>query len=335
MIITRTPFRISFFGGGTDHRHWYERHGGEVLSTTINKYCYVSCRWLPPFFVHRHRIVWSKIELVHDVDEIVHPTVRSVLRFLGAEHGVEIHHDADLPARTGIGSSSSFAVGLLHALHLLKGGDPDKRQLALEAIHVEQNLNKENVGVQDQTAASFGGLNHIAFGGRREIDVRPVHVAPARLRELESHLMLFFTGQSRTSSDIAAAQIRNARKKTRELKAMQAMVKPAMKILRGKGDLSGFGRLLHESWELKRTLAGSITNSLVDEIYSAGRSGGAVGGKLLGAGGGGFILFFVPPERRGSVLRKLDRLLHVPFRFETEGTKVVFRENDMLNGGHP
>ena len=325
MIITRTPFRISFFGGGTDYPVWYEKNSGAVLSATIDKYCYISCRYLPPFFEHRSRVVWSKIESVKHIDEIEHPAVREILKFTGMREGVEIHHDADLPARSGLGSSSSFVVGLLHAIHALKGRLVTKRQLALDAIHVEQERLKENVGCQDQAAAAFGGFNKVEFGGPQKIAVHPVTLSPAKLTAFQDHLAVFFTGFSRNASEIAKEQIANTDKNHRELSAMRQMVDEATAILNhSSGNLDDFGKLLHESWQLKRTLASNITNPAIDEIYRAAREAGALGGKLLGAGGGGFLLFFVKPEHQRGVRERLKDLLYVPVRFENLGSQIIY-----------
>ena len=328
MIISRTPFRISFFGGGTDYPAWYRENGGAVLGTSINRYCYISCRRLPPFFEHRHRIVYSQTELVQEVDDIRHPAVRAALHHMGIAEGLEIHHDGDLPARTGLGSSSAFTVGILHALHALEGSMPSRMQLATEAIHLEQDLLQESVGCQDQVLAAHGGLNLVTFGPPLDIRVRPVTVRRERLDELQSRLMLFFTGFSRTASDIACEQIRQTPNRGRELTEMRAMVDQAVRILDGTCDLEEFGRLLDASWQLKRGLTDRISTPHTDDVYRRGTAAGATGGKLLGAGGGGFMLFFVDPERRQTVKDALDGLLHVPFRFEDAGSQIVFYEPD-------
>lgn len=324
MVITRTPFRISFFGGGTDYPVWYEKNGGAVLSTSIDKYCYISCRYLPPFFEHKSRIVWSKIESVRSREEIQHPAVRGVLQHFGIDEGLEIHHDADLPARAGLGSSSSFTVGLVHALHALRGKMVSKRELALDAIHVEQEVLKENVGSQDQAIAAFGGLNRIEFGGPHRIAVQPVTIARERSGLLQDRLMLFFTGISRNASEIAAEQIKNTHAKSAELTKMSGMVHEAVGILTGSGSLDDFGKLLHEAWQVKRSLSSRISSSFIDETYASAMEAGALGGKLLGAGGGGFILFFVKPEHQTRVRERLKKLLCVPFRFENLGSQVIY-----------
>lgn len=329
MIISRTPYRVSFFGGGTDYPAWYAEHGGSVLSTAIDKYCYIFCRRLPPFFEHRSRIVYSQIETVGSHEDIRHPSVRECLKYLDVTEGIEIHHDGDLPARTGVGSSSSFTVGLLHALYALKGVMPSKMQLAKEAIHVEQNLIGETVGAQDQTAAAFGGLNRIDFLPDGDIRVSPVPLPARRLEELESHLLLVFTGFSRTASPIAAEQVAATPGRADELTLMQEMVDEALAILCGGGDITGLGTLLHESWRLKRSLTAAVSTPVVDMIYDAAMQAGAIGGKLLGAGGGGFALFVVRPEDRKHVIEKLG-LMAVPFKVETSGSQIVLYQADGL-----
>jgi D-glycero-alpha-D-manno-heptose-7-phosphate kinase len=324
MIITRTPFRISFFGGGTDYKPWYLEHGGSVIATTIDKYCYISCRRLPPFFEHKHRIVYSKIENVRKIDEIVHPAVRNILDWMEVDEGLEIHHDGDLPARSGLGSSSSFSVGLIHAIRVLRGQYSSKRELAADAIHVEQDIIKENVGSQDQISAAYGGFNRIDFLPSGDFAVSPVVMNPDRLEVLEDHLMMFFTGITRFATQVAKSQIDNIKNRYAELKTMHGMVDQGIDILRAPGtDLSDFGMLLDETWRHKRSLSENISNSEIDEIYAAARSAGALGGKLLGAGGGGFLLIFAKPEDQPKVRQALHRLVHVPFKFEHSGSTVA------------
>jgi len=330
MIISRTPFRISFFGGGTDYPIWYRENGGAVLATTINKYCYITCRYLPPFFEHKSRILWSLIERVKDTAEIQHPAVRETLTFMNIKEGVEIHHDGDLPARSGLGSSSSFTVGILHALYALKGIMPSKRQLALDAIHIEQERLKENVGSQDQISAAFGGFNRIDFGVENDFRVSPIILPKERLQFLQDYLMFFFTGLSRTASEIAGAQIKATPQKKQELNTMYQMVDEAVNLLISNADLSEFGKLLHETWQLKRSLTDHISTPQIDEIYETARRAGAIGGKLLGAGGGGFIIFFVRPEEQHKVKEVLKHLLYVPFRFESSGSQIIFYEPETL-----
>jgi D-glycero-alpha-D-manno-heptose-7-phosphate kinase len=335
MIISRTPFRISFFGGGTDYPAWFRENGGSVLSTTINKYCHISCRHLPPFFANKHRIVWSQIENVSTVDEIRHPSVRECIRFLALNEGLEVHHDGDLPARAGLGSSSSFTVGMLHTLRGLQGQMPDKRQLALDAIHVEQDLIRENVGCQDQIAVAFGGLNRIDFHPSADFSLFKIILSPERLESLQDHLLLIFTGVSRTASDIAGDKIKAVGDKKIEFAAIQQMVAEAVGILTGSGPMDDFGRLLHESWQLKRSLTPKVTTPHIDAIYDRALKAGAIGGKLLGAGGGGFMLFFAAPDRHAAVKQALAEFLHVPFRFETSGSHIIFYEKNQNHGGNP
>ncbi len=324
MIITRTPFRISFFGAGTDHPVWYEKNGGAVLSTAINKYCYISARYLPPFFKYKHRIVYSEQENINKIDEIDHPSVRESMRFVGVDKGLEIHHDGDLPAMSGLGSSSAFTVGLLNALYGLKGEIKNKRQLALDAIHVEQNMIKEHVGSQDQTIASFGGFNKIEFGGSQKITVHPITISATRMKELQNHLILAFIDFPRKASDVEAEKIKNFKDKARELTAMQAMVDDGVDILKSRKNINEFGKLLNEAWKLKRSLSQVVSTDAINNIYSAGLKAGAIGGKLLGAGGGGFMLFFAPPERHKKIKEKLNKFLTVPFEIEHSGSQIVY-----------
>lgn len=324
MITSRVPFRISFFGGGTDFPVWYNENGGAVLSTTIDKYCYINCRKLPPFFEYKHRIVYSKYEHVSDIDNIVHPAVRETFRFMGIDAGLEIHHDGDLPARTGLASSSSFTVGLLHALYALKGRMVTKKKLALEAIHIEQNMIRENVGSQDQVAVAFGGFNKISFGGVNNIEVTPIIMGSDRLKQFQDNLMLFFTGFTRYATEIEKDKIKQIDKKKKELKLMHEMVNRAIDILNGEGPLNDFGRLLHENWELKRSLSSKVSTPQIDDIYRKARKNSAIGGKLLGAGGGGFMLFFVESGDRARLREALKDLLFVPFKFDTTGSQIIF-----------
>ena len=326
MIISRTPFRISFFGGGTDYPSWYLDHGGTVLGVTIDKYCYLTCRYLPPFFKHRIRLVYSQIENCQTVDEIAHPAVREVMRYLRMDRGIEIHHDGDLPARSGMGSSSSFTVGLLHALHALNGYMPSRRQLAMEGIKIEQDVLKETVGSQDQVFAAFGGFNHIIFSQTGEISVRPLTLSADRREELNSYLMLFYTGIERTASDVAASYIAGGNGKVSQLRIMKDLVDEGISILNNGRDLAAFGALLNEGWEAKRSLSAEVSNSYVDELYAHALANGALGGKLLGAGGGGFMLLFVPPSKQERVRAELQDLISVPFRFEFSGSQIIFFE---------
>lgn len=327
MVITSTPLRVSFFGGGTDYPVWYRQHGGSVLSTTINKCCYITCRPLPPFFEYHSRISYSKVENVNRNDAIQHPSVRACLQFLGIEDGVEIHHVADLPARTGLGTSSAFTVGLLLALYAMRNQMRDKHALTRDAIHVEQELLGEAVGSQDQSSAAHGGFNRIDFRTDGGIEVKRILTEQDRLAMLEQHLALYFTGFSRTASEIATEQVQITPHKQRELETMLQLVDEAETIIADPNrSMDDFGRLLHESWQIKRSLTGKISNANIDEIYQAGLSAGALGGKLLGAGGGGFMLFYVPPERRQELRIRLKKLLCVPFGFSNQGSRVVVYE---------
>jgi len=329
MIISRTPFRISFFGGGTDYPSWYRQHGGAVLAATINKYCYLTCRYLPPFFEHRIRIVYSRMEMCQKVEEIAHPAVRETLRYLKIDRGMEIHHDGDLPGRSGMGSSSSFTVGLLHALYALKGQVIGKKNLAAESLHIEQDLLKETVGSQDQVCAAYGGVNRIHFLPNGDFSVQPMTLAAERLEELNSHLMLCYTGIKRTASDIAASYSTTiTEERAALLRKMRDCVDRSCEILGGNGSLMAFGELLHEAWQSKRALSSKVSNAQVDGLYDEARAAGAIGGKLLGAGGGGFVLFFAPPERHAKIRKQLSRLIQVPFNFEFSGSQIIFFDQE-------
>jgi len=325
MILSRTPFRISFFGGGTDYPAWYEKHGGAVVAAAINHYCYISCRHLPPFFTHRYRIAYSQMETTGTIGEIRHPAVRSCLQYMNIKDGLEIHHDSDLPKQSGLGSSSAFAVGLLYTLHRLAKQDRSPIQLAQEAIHVERNLCNENVGSQDQVTTALGGLNRIDFSPDGSIQTDPLTLKPERLSGFESHLMLYFTGFSRFASEIVVEQLNNLSKKESELHKMRDMVDESISILQTPtSDLRLFGNLLHESWKLKRTLSSKISSPMIDGLYETARKHGALGGKLCGAGGGGFMLLFVEPDKQPSVEKALHDFLRVPFAFDFKGTQIIF-----------
>lgn len=331
MIISRTPFRISFFGGGTDYPAWYREHGGAVLSASINKYCYITCRFLPPFHAFKYLIRYYKREEAQTIEEIQHPAVRACLKFMELDGGVDIVHHADVPARSGLGSSSTFTVGLLHALYALKHEMPSKRQLAVNAIHVEQDLIHESVGSQDQTSAAFGGFNRVDFGGMHEILVKPLILPPEKLERLQQHVMLFFTGQARTASEIAKVQIENIPNKKTDLRQMMQLTDQAEAALLDKRDrIEDFGRLLHEQWQIKRGMSSQITNSDIDAIYQAGMKAGALGGKLLGAGGGGFMMFIASPERQPAIKAALQSLLHVPVQFDFLGSQIVYFHQDRI-----
>src|SRR4051812_1058382 len=299
MIITRTPFRLSLFGGGTDYPTWWRQHGGAVLGTAIDKYCYISLRELPPFFEHKHKIVYSKVETVNDIGEIQHPAVRAVMDELRVSTGMEVHHDADLPARSGLGSSSSFTVGLINALRAQAGRMSTAEHLAREAIRIEQEVIGENVGNQDQVWAAYGGTSVIEFRPDGTFAVTPVIMSAQRRAELERHLMLFFTGFSRIASEVAGKKIQNLHARERQLRAMRAMVDEGLAVLQDEErPITEIGRMLHRAWTMKRELAEGVTTSAIDEIYEAAREAGAIGGKLLGAGGGGFMGVFPAPGRQ-------------------------------------
>lgn len=325
MIITKTPFRLSFFGGGTDYPEHYLENGGAVLGTSINKYCYISCRILPPFFEHKYRIAYSVIENSKTISEIQHPAVRGVLNYLKFNTGLEIHHDGDLPARSGLGSSSAFTAGLLNAVYALNGKSVSKYTLAMETIDIEQNIIQEKVGSQDQVLVSLGGLNVIHFNQDASISVSPVVINQERKKELNDHLLLFFTGTTRDSQTITEQY--DLRKKKTDLDEMYSMVQQGVEILTNQErDINDFGRLMHQSWLIKRGLSGSISNELIDDLYQMAIDNGAFGGKLLGAGGGGFLAIFANPERHKDIKTALSDLVHVPFLFETNGSTVCVNE---------
>jgi D-glycero-alpha-D-manno-heptose-7-phosphate kinase len=324
MIICRTPFRISLFGGGTDYPGWYRAHGGAVLATSIDKYCYLTCRFLPPFFEHRFRIVYRKIELCGSLAEISHPVVREALRYLRLDRGIELHHDGDLPARSGMGTSSAFTVGLLHALHALRGEMVTRSQLLRESLYLEQEVLQETVGSQDQVMACYGGLRHVRFQPTGEISIDPLILPAARVAELQSHLMLFYTGIVRTAADVARSYAIDLEAHRRPLRIMKELVEESVDILVSGSDIRGLGDLLDEAWQAKRSLSQRVSNSEVDDLYDRARAAGALGGKLTGAGGGGFLLLFVEADQQPAVLEALTGRLHVPFRFESAGSQIIF-----------
>lgn len=320
MIITQTPFRMSFFGGGTDVESFFKENGGAVLSTTFDKYCYVTVRHLPRFFDYATDLTYSKSERVNSVDEIQHPAIRNAMKMLDM-HELRLTYDSDLPARSGLGTSSSFAVGMLNAFYALKGKYVSKQRLADEAIRLERVLCQEAGGWQDQIAAAFGGLNRINFN-RNGYEVIPVIISPERKERLQQNLMLFFTGFTRFSSEIQKAK--SSSDKLARLKEMYILVDEAEKILVDKcSNLDEFGRLLDITWHLKRGTSRTVTTQSIDALYERGKKAGALGGKLLGAGGGGFLLFYVEAEKQESVKKAMDGLLHIPFKFENGGTRVI------------
>lgn len=322
MIITKTPFRMSFFGGGTDMEEFFRQYGGAVLSTTFDKYCYVNVRHLPRFFDYTTELSYSKTERVTDIEDIEHPAIRNAMKMLDM-HEIRLTYEADLPARSGLGTSSSFAVGMLNAFYALKGKYVDKKRLADEAIYLERVLCAEAVGWQDQIAASFGGFNRINFNADG-YEVMPVIISPERKRRLNDNLLMFFTGFTRFSSDVQKANRQGYHDKTAELKEMLSLVDDAERVLTDKTtDLDDFGRLLDHTWKLKRQTGAAISTDSIDALYSKGIAAGALGGKLLGAGGGGFLVFYVKPEYRESVMKAMSDLLYIPFRFEDGGTRVI------------
>jgi D-glycero-alpha-D-manno-heptose-7-phosphate kinase len=327
MIITKTPYRISFFGGGTDYPGWFKENGGQVLSTTIDKYNYISCRYLPPFFEHKMRLVYSMMEECNDSSELDHPSAREVLKFLEIPNEVEIHYDGDLPGRSGTGSSSSFTVGLLKTLYAYKGISTNAKKLAEESIHIEQNLIGETVGSQDQVAAAYGGFNHILFNADGSFEVNNINIDESRLMHLDSRLMLFFTGISRYAEKVAKTYVENIVDKSKQLNLMHQMVNDGIKIIT-KGEIDDFGFLLNEAWQKKKELSTKVSSIEINEIYDKAINAGALGGKISGAGGGGFMYFYVPIEKQDALKKSLSNLIHVPFSFEDEGSQIIFDENN-------
>lgn len=322
MIITKTPFRMSFFGGGTDMEDYFKENGGAVLSTTFDKYCYVNVRHLPRFFDYSTELSYARIERVTEIEQIEHPLVRNAMQYLDM-HELRLTYEADLPARSGLGTSSSFAVGMLNAFYALKGKYVDKKRLADEAIYLERVLCQEAGGWQDQIAASFGGFNRINFNANG-YEVLPVIISPERKHELNQNLMMFFTGFTRFSSDVQLANATSKEDRTAQLREMQSLVDGAERVLTDRhGNLDDFGRLLDYTWKLKRQTGAAVSNNTIDELYAKGIAAGALGGKLLGAGGGGFLVFYVQPERQPAVLQAMNGLMHIPFEFEEGGTRVI------------
>jgi D-glycero-alpha-D-manno-heptose-7-phosphate kinase len=333
MIISRTPFRISLFGGGTDYPTWISKHGGAVLGFAIDKYCFISLRSLPPFFEHKHRIAYSKIELVKEIDEIQHPAVRAALSEMGVASGIEVQHGGDLPARSGLGSSSSFTVGLLNVLYAMRGMRRSRIDLARDAIHLEQNVIGEAVGCQDQIWAAYGGTNRIDFARDGSFVVAPLMLSSERREQLKASMIFVFTGLSRTAAEVASQQIANIHDRQKQLSRMMEMVDEAEDILIDEAEpVWRLGELLDESWCLKKQLAGAVTNGTVDDIYATAMAAGASGGKLLGAGGGGFMVFLVKPRKRKAVLDVLSGLVTVDVGFDQDGSRIVVYEPSMERG---
>ncbi len=326
MVITRTPYRLSLFGGGTDYPAWFREYGGAAIASSIARYCYLTCRYLPPFFEHRSRIVYSRVEHVARNSDIEHPAVRAVLQHLQIEDGVEVHHDGDLPARTGIGSSSAFTVGLLHALRALQGQMCTRVELAAEAIHIEQDVLREAVGCQDQIVTALGGLIRMDFDASGTWRATPLVMPPARQAALQQQLMLFFTGLARTASDVARTQLDRLKAIAPAIRDIQALVPVAHDVLCGSGPLTEIGTLLDASWQIKRVLTPLVSTAAIDDMYATARRAGATGGKLMGAGGGGFLVLFVEPDRQQAVRSALTDLLEVPFAFDRSGSQLIVFE---------
>lgn len=323
MIIVKTPYRISFFGGGTDYKEWYQENGGEILSTSIDYFAYITLKKISLFFNHQYRVCWKEIEEVNNIEDIKHHAVKNALLKFNLENGISLHHEGDLPARSGLGSSSTFVVGMLNAIHTLLGSQKTEQELAIEAIDFEQNVLKENVGIQDQIAASYGGFNHTIISQDGSFSVKTPSVSESSISNLESHLLLFFTGLTRTASEIVSEQLQNLSNKKESLKEMQSFTKESINILNG-SDITSFGNLLHESWLLKRSLSSKISNTFIDEIYEKAMQNGAIGGKLLGAGGGGFVLVFAKPQNHTQIKNALNNLIEIPVKFGKEGSKVIY-----------
>ena len=322
MVLSRTPFRMSFFGGGTDFKKYFEKYGGSVISATFDKYCFVTVRDFPPFFPYTNQLTYSKIERFNHPEDLSHPLVREIYHFL-KEDGLQIGYDSDLPARSGIGSSSSFAVGLLNSIHTHRGKTCTPYTLATEAITVERDMCCEYGGIQDQIAAAYGGFNRIDFD-KNGFYVKPLNISSERLEELNDRLMLFFSGLSRVAGVISKEQSDNLDKNITTLSTMKSLTDEAEKILLSGKSLDNFGELLDLTWKLKTKLASNIANSEVKKLYEIAKANGAIGGKLLGAGGGGFMLFYVPENRQAAVREALKEYKYIPFRFESEGSRIIY-----------
>lgn len=325
MIITKTPYRISLFGGGTDHPAWYRENGGEVISFAIDKYCYLTTRVLPPFFNHKYRIAYSMVETTNTIDEIQHPAVRGALRKYCPELSLEIHHDGDLPARSGVGSSSAFAVGLIHSLTVLQNREISREGLANEAIYLEQVELNENVGSQDQIACSLGGLNYIKFGGDSEWEHEPILLREERIREIENRTVLIYTGIQRSSSDIQANLLADLKTKSKSMERTIELARECKEVLLRDLDMDLIGEMFAESWELKKAMNSNAITPELEEIYSRSKRAGALGGKVLGAGGGGFCLFWVEEGTREDFLRKFDLGTFVQVKVSNEGSTCILK----------
>jgi D-glycero-alpha-D-manno-heptose-7-phosphate kinase len=333
MILTRTPYRLSFFGGGTDYNSWFEKNKGLIIGSTFNKYNYISIRNLPPFFDHKSRIVYSKSEEVNSNELIEHPAVRNCLKFMDISDGLEIHYDGDLPSRSGIGSSSSFTIGFLNALYAYQGRMVSKLELAKQAIYVEQVLSQENVGIQDQILTCYGGINVIEMGVGNNFQVHPLVLPQEYKKSLESHIMLAFSGQTRFSSETAGKQIEKINNGSidNQMQIIYEIAKEGLDLFRSNADIYKIGKLMDKTWQIKRSLTAQMSTSLIDEAYQAAIDNGAYGGRLLGAGGGGFLMLFAPPEKHEQIKKALSSQIKVwvPFQFENEGTKILHYEEDV------
>jgi len=326
MIITKTPYRISFFGGGSDYPEWYKKFGGSVLSTTIDKHIYISCRLLPQFFDHKYRIVWSKIENVKKIDQIQHRSVKKLLKYNNIKSGLEIHYDGDLPAKSGMGSSSSFSVGLMQALLKLKKKKISHLDLAKKTIFFEQNIMKETVGSQDQIAASIGGFNKIKFLKNEKFVIKKV--SSKNLKKLNSNLLLLYTGIQRNAHTIANKYVpKLTNQKEKNIRKIIQYVDIGEKLIQS-GNLDDFGKLLHEAWMQKKELSRSISNNKIDQLYNKFIKNGALGGKLLGAGGGGFLLLYIKNEKKDFFLKKFKNIINIPFKFSNKGCEVILNSLD-------
>lgn len=324
MIISKTPFRVSFFGGGSDHPIWFNEYGGRVISATINKYCYISCRNLKPFFGNHHRLVYSKIENIKPNQTIKHHSIRAVFNFFKIKEGIELHHDGDLPARTGIGSSSSFTVGLINCIDHIYNLKLSKKKISDYAIHIEQNILRESVGCQDQIAASYGGFNIIDFKSKNKYIVKKQNINSKSILSLQNSLVLCFSGITRISNKIEKKKLEYIKRNNMTMHEMSSITNEAAKMIKGENfDLKLFGSLMKETWKLKNSLYQTVSNHKIDDIYSKGIKSGALGGKLLGAGGGGFILFIVENEKKNYFLKKMNKLICIPINFDSHGTKII------------
>ena len=330
MIISKTPYRITFFGGGTDYPSWYKENGGQVINATIDKYIYITCRHLPPFFDHNIRLSYSKNESISDVKLIKHPAFRETLKFFNVNKNIEIHYDGDLPSKSGIGSSSAFTVGLVNAISQFKNKNITKKKLASYTIYIEQKMIKENVGSQDQIAAAYGGLNHIKFSKKDEFKVKKIDISKNSLTHLNNKLMLFHTGVFRKADLVSKKYINKLNTKSKYLNEMSQMVNESINLIK-QDNLDQFGKLLNESWKLKKMISSNISNSFIDDIYNTAIQSGALGGKLLGAGSGGFMMFFVPESKQKKLINALQKLLYINLNLEDDGSKIIYNSQNSFN----